>query len=553
MPFLAGRTPSTVASSPGVFSVGSLYRNSPVGSIALGTPSSLGQSRYDSSLGLLAKRFVNLLRGYPGEKMDLNLAVQELGVQKRRIYDITNVLEGIGLIYKEGKNHVAWIRDPDVDLSRAPESGAEAGDTQGEGSVSAHINELKQEMEIIRQEDRQISRFIDILKFHSQKFSTDKPQPSDDQEKTSLSEFLPRGTDNLHRNLFVRYADITNLEMYGTDSIVGIRTPVGTNLEVPNPEPGATGSYQMFLNTKPSESKKARGEPIRVYLIRPEAKAGASSGTADVAITGAAATTEDSIAQADSRSTQLPPGNRMQTPLNAQTSYSGQHSQYSAPMWSQPYYHPIHSHYDPGTTTGVTPDDMQPRSAWNSQDHFFQSQDQDHLRSSPPPTPYAQGSGHQDLPPTPSGSNAPHGMFSPSWSRSGSFFGPWGDLGSDTPTIHASSSFGIGRTHSPMASQQELYNMPLQSPGPNNRGFPTGYVLSPTVPPGFSPTPLNLHSVQSYRTDVHLPLPTLHAEGRAGGPSMRGYGEGPSQIPDPTELEPSPAGPATRVKPRRRR
>jgi transcription factor E2F3 len=30
-------------------------------------------------------------------------------VQKRRIYDITNVLEGIGLIEKRGKNNIRWM------------------------------------------------------------------------------------------------------------------------------------------------------------------------------------------------------------------------------------------------------------------------------------------------------------------------------------------------------------------------------------------------------------------------------------------------------------
>jgi hypothetical protein len=55
-----------------------------------GTPtSSSHQSRYDSSLGLLTKKFVQILRGSPGNTLDLNRAALELGVQKRRIYDIT--------------------------------------------------------------------------------------------------------------------------------------------------------------------------------------------------------------------------------------------------------------------------------------------------------------------------------------------------------------------------------------------------------------------------------------------------------------------------------
>ena len=41
--------------------------------------------------------------------MDLNEAAVKLEVQKRRIYDITNVLEGIDLITKTVKNKVKWI------------------------------------------------------------------------------------------------------------------------------------------------------------------------------------------------------------------------------------------------------------------------------------------------------------------------------------------------------------------------------------------------------------------------------------------------------------
>lgn len=43
-----------------------------------------------------------------GGSLDLNEAASRLDVQKRRIYDITNVLEGIGLIEKRSKNNIAW-------------------------------------------------------------------------------------------------------------------------------------------------------------------------------------------------------------------------------------------------------------------------------------------------------------------------------------------------------------------------------------------------------------------------------------------------------------
>lgn len=65
-------------------------------------------NRYDNSLGLLTRKFVALLKESPEGILDLNFAAKELDVQKRRIYDITNVLEGIGLIEKNSKNNVRW-------------------------------------------------------------------------------------------------------------------------------------------------------------------------------------------------------------------------------------------------------------------------------------------------------------------------------------------------------------------------------------------------------------------------------------------------------------
>uniref|UniRef100_A0A3Q3LPD7 E2F transcription factor 1 n=1 Tax=Mastacembelus armatus TaxID=205130 RepID=A0A3Q3LPD7_9TELE len=66
-------------------------------------------SRYDTSLNLTTKRFLNLLSQSADGVVDLNWASQVLDVQKRRIYDITNVLEGIQLISKKSKNNIQWL------------------------------------------------------------------------------------------------------------------------------------------------------------------------------------------------------------------------------------------------------------------------------------------------------------------------------------------------------------------------------------------------------------------------------------------------------------
>ncbi|KAF7654372.1 hypothetical protein LDENG_00070360 [Lucifuga dentata] len=61
------------------------------------------KTRYDTSLGLLTKKFSS------DGVLDLNLAAETLQVQKRRLYDITNVLEGIHLIKKKSKNNIQWM------------------------------------------------------------------------------------------------------------------------------------------------------------------------------------------------------------------------------------------------------------------------------------------------------------------------------------------------------------------------------------------------------------------------------------------------------------
>ena len=61
-----------------------------------------------SSLSVLTRRFISLMNKSECLMFDLNYAAHALGVQKRRIYDITNVLEGIGIIEKTSKNTIHW-------------------------------------------------------------------------------------------------------------------------------------------------------------------------------------------------------------------------------------------------------------------------------------------------------------------------------------------------------------------------------------------------------------------------------------------------------------
>uniref|UniRef100_A0A3Q3XAE5 E2F/DP family winged-helix DNA-binding domain-containing protein n=1 Tax=Mola mola TaxID=94237 RepID=A0A3Q3XAE5_MOLML len=67
------------------------------------------KSRLDTSLGLLTQRFAERIQHTTDGVLDLNLVAKELNAPKRRVYDVTNVLEGIRLIKKKSKNHVQWF------------------------------------------------------------------------------------------------------------------------------------------------------------------------------------------------------------------------------------------------------------------------------------------------------------------------------------------------------------------------------------------------------------------------------------------------------------
>ncbi|OMJ72570.1 hypothetical protein SteCoe_28957 [Stentor coeruleus] len=73
----------------------------------VGTPG----GRQEHSLGVLTQKFLDLLLNSDEKTIDLNQAVHILGVPKRRIYDITNVLEGVGLVEKKLKNRIQWVGD----------------------------------------------------------------------------------------------------------------------------------------------------------------------------------------------------------------------------------------------------------------------------------------------------------------------------------------------------------------------------------------------------------------------------------------------------------
>jgi hypothetical protein len=52
------------------------------------------RQRQENSLGELTKNFINCIKDQGNSEININEIVKKLKVKKRRIYDITNVLEG---------------------------------------------------------------------------------------------------------------------------------------------------------------------------------------------------------------------------------------------------------------------------------------------------------------------------------------------------------------------------------------------------------------------------------------------------------------------------
>uniref|UniRef100_A0A1D2AED3 E2F/DP family winged-helix DNA-binding domain-containing protein n=2 Tax=Auxenochlorella protothecoides TaxID=3075 RepID=A0A1D2AED3_AUXPR len=117
-------------------------------------------ARHDSSLGLLTRRFLSLLNEAEDGSLDLNQASDILRVQKRRIYDITNVLEGVGLLEKQAKNHVRYCSGPETPCAHREAGRAAAsrgGGAGAEGEAAALLAEIAEETAAVWDAMREMS------------------------------------------------------------------------------------------------------------------------------------------------------------------------------------------------------------------------------------------------------------------------------------------------------------------------------------------------------------------------------------------------------------
>ena len=100
--------------------------------------------------------------------------MNDLNVKKRRIYDITNVLQGIGYLDKMGKNNFLWIKnDGGENNGRAPpDSESTKKDIISENYIS-NYSQLKKEFDELKSKNNElddlINRYREEFKLISEK------------------------------------------------------------------------------------------------------------------------------------------------------------------------------------------------------------------------------------------------------------------------------------------------------------------------------------------------------------------------------------------------
>ncbi|NXV87770.1 E2F6 factor, partial [Calonectris borealis] len=187
--------------------------------------------RFDASLVYLTRKFMDLVKTAPDGVLDLNEVATTLGVRKRRVYDITNVLDGIHLIQKRSKNLIQWVgSNLDQVVGKAPEQ-----------------QNLKDELSDLSAMEEALDELIKDCAHQLFELTDDKENAK--YPFNSCTTLTP----------YVTYQDICSIQAFQEQIVIAIKAPEETKLEIPIPKEDCIEVHV----------KSTKG-PIDVYLCEVE-------------------------------------------------------------------------------------------------------------------------------------------------------------------------------------------------------------------------------------------------------------------------------------------
>jgi E2F/DP family winged-helix DNA-binding domain len=186
--------------------------------------------------------FSNSTKASISGAIDLNEAAEQLQVQKRRIYDITNVLEGVGLIEKRSKNVIAW-------------RGAENANKELQGKLMPTKANVSDELEKVRdqvgsfyEEDAKLDFWLSQLK----KLSNDVGTANNDPHRFCSAQDIVCAMHFPVKN-GETFRSLPQVDAKGNTmtSLLAIQAPLGSVIQVPHPtegNPPFTRAYHLGLS-----------------------------------------------------------------------------------------------------------------------------------------------------------------------------------------------------------------------------------------------------------------------------------------------------------------
>ena len=172
--------------------------------------------RQENSLGELTKNFINYIRKSGRNTVNINELVKELKVKKRRIYDITNVLEGIGYVQKHAKNEISWIRTEVLN-----------------NFSNSLLYNLKQDI------NNKKNEFLEIKKINKS-LDTEIEKIKDEFNLISQEE-------DFNQYGYITFTDLNDLSNNEKYDLLAIKAPKGTSIDIIDPNE-AKKSYLKLKN-----------------------------------------------------------------------------------------------------------------------------------------------------------------------------------------------------------------------------------------------------------------------------------------------------------------